>query len=64
LIGEIGPDIAAGTGLVLDHDGLAPLGLKLVSDDTGQYVINTSCAPKARTISGGRFHPESSRLVR
>jgi hypothetical protein len=24
----------------------------------------TPCAPKARTISGGRFHPESCRLVR
>src|SRR5262249_17251659 len=28
------------------------------------HVRCTSCAPKARTINGGRFHPESCRLVR
>jgi hypothetical protein len=27
------------------------------------YVRNWQCAPKARIISGGRFHPESCRLI-
>jgi hypothetical protein len=28
------------------------------------YVAIWQCAPKARIISGGRFHPESCRLIR
>ena len=27
------------------------------------YVIPYRCAPKARITSGGRFHPESCRLI-
>jgi three-Cys-motif partner protein len=35
----------------------------LRSDAIGMgHVCNWPCAPKARTISGGRFHPESCRL--
>ena len=29
----------------------------------GAYVASWQCAPKARIISGGRFHPESCRLI-
>jgi len=28
------------------------------------YVSGWQCAPKARIISGGRYHPENCRLVR
>jgi hypothetical protein len=28
------------------------------------YVAYWQCAPKARIISGGGFHPESCRLIR
>jgi hypothetical protein len=29
----------------------------------GGYVVGWRCAPKARITSGGRFHPESCRLI-
>ena len=42
LVGEIGPDVAAGAGLVLDHDRLAPSGLQLVADDAREHVVDAA----------------------
>ena len=32
--------------------------------DATAPVLNSTCASKARIIYGGRFHPESCRLIR
>ena len=42
LVGEVGADIAAGTGLVLDHDRLSPSGLQFFADDAGQHVVDAA----------------------
>jgi hypothetical protein len=38
----IAPHSGDGLHLVLDHDGLSPIGLEPVSEDTGEDVINAS----------------------
>jgi hypothetical protein len=34
--------IAAGAGLVLDHDRLTPFALQLLADDTGKDVVDAA----------------------
>ena len=46
LVGEIGPDIAAGPGLVLDHDRLAPFGLQPLADDARQDVVDAAAGER------------------
>jgi di/tricarboxylate transporter len=39
------------------------LAIYLVPVPAGLNVNQWQCAPKARITSGGRFHPESCRLI-
>ena len=47
--------------LTVDWESLAPIKLDATRIPT--EVCTIRCAPKARVTSGGRFHPESCRLI-
>ena len=42
LVGQIGADIAAGAGPILDHDRLLPSCLQLLANDASQHVIDAA----------------------
>ena len=52
---EIGADVAAGAGLLLDDDRLAPLRLQLVGGDARQHVVDAASRER---------HDELDRLAR